>query len=44
MQTKKTFFSYLQASYYIALGCNVVLCVQKLPQGAIINGEEVNEV
>lgn len=33
-----------QASYLIGLGCNVVLCVQHLPAGARIQGEELTKL
>lgn len=33
---------YLQASYYIGLQCNVVLCIQFLPDDCVINNEKVN--
>lgn len=29
------------AAHYIGLGCNVVLCVQQLAEGTVINGETV---
>lgn len=32
------------ASHYVGLGCNVVLCVQKIPDDAIVDGEELSKV
>lgn len=34
--------SLLQASHYIGLGCNVVLCVQMITEESVINGEQVS--
>lgn len=37
-------FSYFQASHYIGLGCNVVLCIQMLTADATICGEQVSDI
>lgn len=37
-------FPSLQASHYVGLGCNVVLCVQKIPDNSIVDGEEVSNL
>jgi len=29
------------ASHYIGLGCNVVLCVQRIEDDTLVNGEQV---
>lgn len=31
-----------QAAHYIGQGCNVVLCIQQLKDGVVIDGEKVN--
>jgi hypothetical protein len=39
--TAYTICSGLQAAHYIGLNCNVVLCVQHLPEDAIIANDKV---
>ena len=34
----------LQAGHYIGLGCNVVLCVQQLPENAVIGSEKLSPI
>lgn len=31
-----------QASHYIGLGYDVILCIQELPCNAVVNGEQVS--
>jgi len=33
----------LEAAHYIGQGCNVVLCIQHLKQGVIIDGEKLTQ-
>ena len=35
------FVDYNQAGYYIGMGCRVVLCVERIPENAVISSEEV---